>query len=383
VYCAHCVRLSGTFTVPAGDERGAIANGAPVSGSVPRGDIDQWTFSAHPGAAISVSVSVNGTVTGFFPDISVCDPDGVLAAFCDTNNVGGGPQLQPLHRGIHFEEDPARIPSGVAHSDLVDQAGRYLLQQVGGSAHLIQNPASPLRSVDTRSASGVIASGTSRCGPIAGIQDIPSEAAAVVMNVTAAGYGTRGWVTVYPNGQPVPATSTLNFDPSEYAMDNGTIVRVGKCWPGVRCRQYRQLGAVLFSDDSGRHWLSHRHRARADARLTTPQRLVDTRTSAGPIASGQSRCFTVAGLAVIQGTAVAVVLDVTTVGCGARGWIMAYPSGQSVPAASTLNLDTSEYAIANGAVIPLGPDGKVCINVGTINLVPGNSEVSLGVVGYL
>ena len=67
----------------------------------------------------------------------------------------------------------------------------------------------PIRLVDTRTlGQGPIASGASRCFPIAGVGGIPADAAAVVLNVTAVGYGTQGWVTVYPSGQSVPATST-------------------------------------------------------------------------------------------------------------------------------------------------------------------------------
>jgi hypothetical protein len=48
-----------------------------------------------------------------------------------------------------------------------------------------------------------------------------------------------------------------------------------------------------------------------------------------------------------------------------------------------LNFDTTEYAMANGAIIAVGPGGQVCVNVGTINSAPGNSQVILDVVGYL
>jgi hypothetical protein len=109
---------------------------------------------------------------------------------------------------------------------------------------------------------------------------------------------------------------------------------------------------------------------------------VDTRTGSGPIASGTSRCFPVAGLAGIPADAAAVVLNVTAVGYSTQGWLTAYPAGQPVPATSTLNFDTSEYAMANGAIMRLGAGGQVCVNVGTIDSAPGSSHVILDVVGY-
>jgi hypothetical protein len=45
--------------------------------------------------------------------------------------------------------------------------------------------------------------------------------------VTAVGYGANGWLTVYPNGQSVPATSTVNFDVHENAIANGAMIKIG------------------------------------------------------------------------------------------------------------------------------------------------------------
>jgi hypothetical protein len=74
---------------------------------------------------------------------------------------------------------------------------------------------------------------------------------------------------------------------------------------------------------------------------------------------------------------------VTAVGYATKGWLTAYPSGQDVPATSTLNFDTTEYAMANGAIIPLGSGGQLCVSVGTLNSAPGSANVIVDVVGYL
>jgi hypothetical protein len=243
--------------------------------------------------------------------------------------------------------------------------------------------ASPQRVADTRTSGAPIASGASQCFPVAGVAGIPSNAAAVVLNVTAVGYGTRGWLTAYPYGQPVPATSTLNFDPSEYAIANGTITRVGD--GGQVCVNVGTLNSApgsshVILDVTG--YLTSGGLAQMPM-LASPQRLADTRTSGGPIATGTSRCFPVAGQAGIPSTAVAAVLNVTAVGYGTQGWLTAFPTGQAVPATSTLNFDPSEYAMANGSIMALGSSGQVCVNVGTVNSVPGSSNVVLDVVGYL
>jgi hypothetical protein len=203
-----------------------------------------------------------------------------------------------------------------------------------------------------------------------------------VLNVTAVGYGTRGWVTLYPNGQAVPATSTLNFDPSEYAIANGTIMPIGA--GGQVCANVGTVDSApgasqVILDATG--YLTTGALSQISM-LGSPQRVVDTRTNSGPIASGQSRCFQMAGVTGIPSNATSVIVNLTAAGYATRGWLTAYPSGQAVPSTSTLNFDTGEYAIANGAIMRLGTGGQLCVNVGTVNSVPGTSQVIIDVVGY-
>jgi hypothetical protein len=250
-------------------------------------------------------------------------------------------------------------------------------------APLIQSLASPQRLIDTRAAGGPIATGASRCFVAAGLAGIPADAAAVVLNVTAVGYRTPGWLTVFPNGQPKPATSTLNFDTGEYAIANGAIMRLGT--GGQVCVNVGTVNSApgnsqVILDATG--FLSASALAQLPM-LASPQRAVDTRLSNGPIATGQSRCFTIAGVAGVPADAAAVVFNVTAVSQTARGWLTVYPNGQPVPAASTLDFDPSEYAIADGTIVSVGTAGQVCVGVGTVNSAPGSSNVILDVTGYL
>ena len=247
----------------------------------------------------------------------------------------------------------------------------------------VQALAQPQRLVDTRVAGGAIGSGQSRCFAIANQGGIPSDAAGVVLNVTAVGYRTPGWLSVYPSGQAVPATSTLNFDPSEYAVANGALVGLGA--GGQACVAVGTIGGLpgdanVVLDATG--YVPASATAQLPL-LTSPTRLADTRTLGGPIAAGQSRCFAVAGMPGIAPDAVGVVLNVTAVGSGAPGWLSVYPSGQSVPATSTVNFSPAAYAVANNTVMALGPGGKVCVSVGTINAAPGSANVVLDATGYL
>jgi hypothetical protein len=180
----------------------------------------------------------------------------------------------------------------------------------------------------------------------------------------------------------VPQTSTLNFDPSEYAIANGAIARVGDA--GQVCVN---VGTVGFAPGSSQVIVDLTGYVAANGvaalpMLASPQRLVDTRFSGGPILTGISRCFSVGGLATIPASASGVVLNVTAVGYSGPGWLTVYPNGQPVPGTSTLNFDPAEYAVANGMSIRLGVGGQVCVQVGTVGSAPGSSQVILDVVGF-
>ena len=116
--------------------------------------------------------------------------------------------------------------------------------------------------------------------------------------------------------------------------------------------------------------------------LSSPVRAVDTRTGTGgftgQIQPGSDRCFTVAGVAGVPADASGVVVNLPSVGYGSDGWLTLYPAGQSLPQTSTLNFDTHEYAIANGAMVRLGTSGQVCIDAGA-----SGSCAIVDVTGYV
>ena len=240
----------------------------------------------------------------------------------------------------------------------------------------------PQRVADTRSSGGLL-NGTSRCFAIAGQAGAPPDAAGALLNVTGVGYTAPGWLTLYPSGEPVPGTSTLNVDPRSYAIANGAIARIGS--GGQVCVSFGSVNNVpansnVIVDVTG--YLASSSAPQLSL-LARPQRLVDTRASGGPIPTGGSRCFPLAGQAGIPPNAAGVIVNVTGVGYTRPGWLTLYPGNQPLPATSTLNFDTVEYAIANGAIIKLGSNGHACVGVGTVNSMPGASEAILDATGYL
>ncbi len=107
-------------------------------------------------------------------------------------------------------------------------------------------PFTPVRIVDTRNATGgqmgpLGPGGTYVWGPMPGSNvigganagkptGIPSDAIALVGNLTAAAYSTQGYLAIFPTGfayTPNVSPSSLNFGPPTYAWANSFIVGLG------------------------------------------------------------------------------------------------------------------------------------------------------------
>jgi hypothetical protein len=80
---------------------------------------------------------------------------------------------------------------------------------------------SPCRLADTRNPPGTpLGANTSRVFPVAGICNIPADARAVALNVTAVNPTDAGNLRVHPAGSAVPLASTLNFAPGRTRANN-------------------------------------------------------------------------------------------------------------------------------------------------------------------
>ncbi|MGV3771355.1 MAG: PPC domain-containing protein, partial [Verrucomicrobiales bacterium] len=78
------VKAPGSFIVPSGDQGGELPNGMIKSGTIPIGDMDQWTFTADTGDGIILRI---GT-TSFSPRIDLYGPDGTLLDSQFNQNTG-------------------------------------------------------------------------------------------------------------------------------------------------------------------------------------------------------------------------------------------------------------------------------------------------------
>lgn len=129
--------------------------------------------------------------------------------------------------------------------------------------------------------------------------------------------------------------------------------------------------------------------ARAEAQTNleyfplTPCRVVDTRRAAavngGPIlAQDATRNFQVQGTCGVPVGAKAVSLNVTVTQANQSSFLTIWPSGLTRPVVSTINFESSDPALANGAIVGLSAntnDLSVYNNFGQVHFI-------LDVTGY-
>jgi hypothetical protein len=335
-YQVTSARTPGAFVIPAGDDGGPMASGQSYSGTLLRGDLDQWTFYANAGANISVSVGVTGAGSSFVPQINLFGPDGSQYG-SNWGNPSASIQVTAGQSGAYKVV--------VSRNDGADGVGTYSLSEVtiptASPAHFYLNlgatpDAGGTIKATPASPSGYYQSGTKVClaaSPAAGY---------IFTKWTGASLDSSGCLVV---------TSNLSVTANFAALKSLRFVPI------------------------------------------TPCRLADTRYTAGPyggpaLAAGTSRDFVVpdASSCSIPYTAEAYSLNVTAVPSGKLNYMTVWPTGQPQPTVSTLNSPDGRVK-ANAAIIPAGTDGGVSVYAtDTTNVildvngyfVPSSSAGSLG-----
>lgn len=182
---------------------------------------------------------------------------------------------------------------------------------------------------------------------VTGRAGIPANAQAASINLTATGTAGVGWFTVWPCGQPQPGTSNVNFVGGQ-SVANVAAVALGT--GGTLCVATSTVASVIV-DVTG--WWGPVGLAHVQPGLS-PTRLLDTRPAG--VAAGA-----VVGVPIPAGVAIAT-LNLTVTGPAGPGWVIAWPCGQAAPTTSNLNFAAGQ-TVAGSALVPPGPDGRVCIQV--------------------
>ena len=196
-----------------------------------------------------------------------------------------------------------------------------------------------------------------------GVGGVPaSGATAVVLNVTATGTSSPGYLTVWPDGAQQPTASNLNW-PAGTTIPNRVVVPVGS---GGKIDIFNAAGSTNVIVDVGGYYAPTGN----DYASTAPVRLLDTR-SGKALGPGGSMTLTIDGVDGIPSSGLTgVVLNVTVTGTTSPGYLAVYPTGDALPAVSDLNWSQGE-TIPNLVVVGVGSGGSVTIyNAhGTANVI--------------
>ena len=247
-------------------------------------------------------------------------------------------------------------------------------------------PVTPCRIVDTREAAGPfgspfgspwIAAQSTRdfIVPESGC-NIPANAQAYALNVTAVPEKTLGWLTIWPTGQAQPFVSTLNSADGRVKA-NAAIVPAGD-----------RGGVSVFATDNTHVILDisgYFVRASDNPGLTfypvAPCRIADTRSPGGPLGApflkaGQGRSFPVlSGNCALPADAKAYSLNFTVVPHRPLAYLTTWPTGQAQPLVSTLNAPTGATT-ANGALVPASSNGDISV------FASDDTDVVIDINGY-
>ena len=281
---------------------------------------------------------------------------------------------------------------------------------VGGTVY---HPVVPVRIADTRPNSGfqgagdTLSSGQILTIRVAGLPGdlVPSDAAAVVLNITAVNPSLAGYLTAFAAGQTTPFASTVNFIAGQTIANEATITLgnngVTSGW--VSILNHVGLTDVVvdvqgyYSTDPGDNGgifgfyfpISYPNPVTGTLD-SSPVRVLDTRQNSGQQDAGQTlgpqqqltffpgTSSFVPSLTLVPPDATAVVLNLTEATETAPSYLTAWATGFGQPLASNLNWPAGAGPIANRVIVPINPV------TGTVSIFnwAGSTDVVADLDGY-
>jgi len=270
-------------------------------------------------------------------------------------NYVGGRTVANL-ASVMLSDDELCVWASSATDVLVDVSGWF----VSGAGTPFATVA-PDRLVDTRpgfparldQVEGLRGAGSTLTVSVAGQGEVPANATAVLVNITATQPQGSGWITAYPCGITQPWVSNVNYDAGLDAgltVPNAAAVRLDA--QGRIC-VFTQASTHLIIDVFG--WFGPNGASRFIAQ--SPLRITDTRGGiggpAGMVPANTPKTFDVQDSASL--------VNVTVVSPVTAGWATDYPCG-AVPNVSNSNFLAGEVEPALAVVRP-GVGGKGCVIV--------------------
>jgi len=202
------------------------------------------------------------------------------------------------------------------------------------------SPVTPKRVYDTRPSSGFAANETRNISVTAA--GVPAGATAAVVNLTAVGATSNGWLTLSGS-----STSIINYSSSGQSIANLAFAPVvgGNITVTASSATHVIVDVVGFVGSTGT----------LNYYPITPARLIGPM----PMGAGGYVDLTITGVAGIPSTAGAVMANVTGSGATLSTWINAYPKGATIPAPipSTVNVQPGA-ANANHSIVQPGTSNQ-------------------------
>jgi uncharacterized delta-60 repeat protein len=232
------------------------------------------------------------------------------------------------------------------------------------------------RVLDTRAggAAGKVGARGAVDAVVTGAGRAPTNATAVVVNVTATDADAAGYITVWPAGTARPEVSSLNVGSAAGTIAN--LVTVPLSSSGA-LSLFSEAGAHLVVDLVGYY-------APVDAPVkggrfqpVTPVRALDTRAFGGAVAPAIAD-LSIGSIPGLPATGVsAIVANLTATDSTNAGFVTVWPRVDGArPLTSNLNLDAAGQTRANQIIVGVGD--------GTIRLATASgSQLIVDVVGYI
>jgi hypothetical protein len=398
VGCFALLLVGGLTTLPSGASALALTPGAGQTSHLtatvaatyvplsPSRITDTRTGSSYPnagdtlGAGGSISVQVTGVggvptsgVTAVVVNVTVVGPtaSGYVTLFPEGTT-------QPVVSNLDFTT--GETLANLATVPLGGQGGLTVYNYVGtvnvvldvegyytttAQTSGLYDPVNPLRVLGALAAGASIGPGATTAVSVAGVDGVPTDASAVVANVTVAGPSVPGYLTAFPaptTGTPTPPTaSNVNFTTGQ-VVANRVIIPVGA---NGRIEVYNNSGSVRVDVDLDGYYTGSSGELGSAFTPMNPVRVTDTRVATNGSVLGPSASETFSFLSEgLSSTATALVANVTVVAGAGAGYLTVYPTNDSsAPAVSDVNF-TSGAVVQNFALAPLNGASTEIFNSG-------------------
>jgi len=307
-------------------------------------------------SAVLVNITVTDATSAGF--VSAYASGGAMPATSNANFTAGKVSANLAMVPVGADGAIALTVRGVSLQLVVDVQAFVVGGEVTAAGAVV--PVSPTRLVDTRD-HVALRSGEILPLQVAGVAGVPADATAVFVNVTVTEPQANGYLTVFPAGENLPATSNLNFV-TGLTVPNLALVKVGKNG-SISIQNANPGTAQVVVDIQG--YITGGTPTTAGAVIPiSPIRIVDTRLglgAQGPVPAGTGVVVTVTGDSIPTGSQ-GVFMNLTLTEPKTPGWLAAYPTQATLPLVSNLNF-------VGGQTVP---------NLATVGLTNGQATLYNG-----